>query len=174
MARAKKEFSKPLAAKMLEEGKTYRQIGEHFGMSPSNAHTRMKGDKRAKEPQGTGKRKTCTGPCAKQKTISAKNFGNNVKSKDGFMHQCRACMSAKQVKAQADIKKRKAAAQGANGVDTKAAGLDDAQRALSLSAMGMPDTDGETLWLLRGAAMAEGITVIELVQKMLTAYRAQS
>lgn len=181
-------FNLQRALELREQNKTLDQIGEAFGLSRSTIHAHLKkaghtgtGDtpKRAKVSSkgSTGKRKSCK-ECRTQQTINEKNFGKSVKSPDGFMHICRDCMSVKQIRAQAAIKKRKALnsealATGAPSRREQAAGLGDAQRALSLANMGMPDTDGETLWLLRGAAMAEGLTVIELVHKMLAAYRSQ-
>jgi hypothetical protein len=75
------------------------------------------------------------------------------------MHKCRECFG----KVQRNAKGK--------GRKTRKADLAAAQRALVLSQTGTPATDEEALWLLRGAAMMEGITMIELVHRMLDAYR---
>ena len=195
MPKAKKKFDIEVANKMRANGASFANVGEHFGMSASYAHKLFndeggtakppKQDAAAKKSKA-GKRKSCR-TCHKQKTLNEKNFGNSVKSPDGFMHVCRGCISDIQTKAQADIKKRKAASRispeaasyhVADGLllrkraQKRAPGLEDAQRALALSNTGMPDTDSEALWLLKGVAMVEGITLIELIQQMLTAYRS--
>jgi DNA-binding CsgD family transcriptional regulator len=82
--------------------------------------------------------------------------------------ECLVCTPKGQAPAKREYTKR------GNGVtQRRAAGLEEAQQALALSNAGGPDTDEETLWLLKGAALLEGMSLAELVQAMLGAYRGQ-
>ena len=157
---------------LRSEGKTYAEIAEKVGIPKGTIYSAVRrSEKPAKRPKAkkAPKSKKCSN-CGKTRKIEF--YGRSSKAPDGYMKQCRTCIGVLR-KAEA-ARRRKAGApwvEPKKKKSRKPSEIELANRLLEEATRAPDITEPEAMALLQGAALLEGVSVRDLLDRLFASYR---